>query len=90
MFAEYVVRVSCFFAAPLPDSALFGELVPIYARISVKVHTCMRARLRAVSFFFGTILIQLEPLPFFTFRETRSLSQIWWKTSRCANNILKH
>jgi len=52
MFAEYVVRVSCFFAAPLPDSALFGELVPIYARISVKVHTCMRARLRAVSFFF--------------------------------------
>jgi len=74
MRAEYVVRVSCFFAAPFTDSGLVGELVPIYARISVEVHTCMRASLRAVSVYFCTILTQLESLPIITFRETRSWS----------------
>jgi hypothetical protein len=56
MRAEYVVHVSCFSAAPLPDSALFGELVPIYSRINFAVRAYMRVSLRAVSVYLCTIL----------------------------------
>jgi len=56
MRAEYGVRVSCVPTAPLPDSALFGELAQIYARINIEVHAYMRVSLRAVSVYFCTIL----------------------------------
>jgi hypothetical protein len=65
MRAEFGVRVSCFSAAPLPDSALFGELVPIYAPINVQVHAYMRVSLRAVAVYFCTILTTAGIAPHF-------------------------
>jgi hypothetical protein len=56
MRTEYGVRVLCFSAAPLPDIALYGELVPLYARINVEVHAYMHVGLRASSVYFCTIL----------------------------------
>jgi hypothetical protein len=65
MRAEYGVRVVCFSATPLPDIALFGELVPIYARINVEVHAYMHVGLRAVSVYFCTILTTVGIAPHF-------------------------
>ena len=65
MRAEYGVRASCFSAAPLPDIALFGELVPIYARTNVEVHAYVRVSLLAVSVYFCTILTTAGIRPHF-------------------------
>jgi len=65
MRAEYGVRVSCFSALHLPDSAVFGELAPIYARINVEVHAYMRVSLHAVSVYFCTILTTVGIAPHF-------------------------
>jgi hypothetical protein len=65
MRAEYEVRVPCFSAAPLPDSAPFGELAQIYARINVEVHAYMRVSLRAMSVYFCKILTTVGIAPHF-------------------------